>query len=111
MTCGVNARGEAEIDIVKCKGCGTCAGGVSGAAIDLMHYRGSQLRRRSGAGGGISTSGNGTGILTVAHLFSCGHCGERRNPAISWMPDQVRHDNTILRPGITGVRRALRRRR
>ena len=45
----VNARGEAEIDIVKCKGCGTCAAECPARAIDLMHYRGSQLEAKIGA--------------------------------------------------------------
>jgi len=42
----VNARGEAEIDIVKCKGCGTCVAECPARAIDLMHYRGSQLEAK-----------------------------------------------------------------
>ena len=45
----VNVRGEAEIDIVKCKGCGTCAAECPARAIDLMHYRGSQLEAKIGA--------------------------------------------------------------
>ncbi len=45
----VNARGEAEIDIVKCKGCGTCVAECPARAIDLMHYRGSQLEAKLGA--------------------------------------------------------------
>jgi heterodisulfide reductase subunit A2 len=45
----INARGEAEIDIVKCKGCGTCAAECPARAIDLMHYRGSQLEAKIGA--------------------------------------------------------------
>ena len=45
----VNAKGEAEIDIVKCKGCGTCAAECPARAIDLMHYRGSQLEAKVGA--------------------------------------------------------------
>jgi heterodisulfide reductase subunit A len=39
-------RGEAEIDIIKCKGCGTCAAECPARAIDLMHYRGSQLEAK-----------------------------------------------------------------
>jgi heterodisulfide reductase subunit A-like polyferredoxin len=42
----VNVRGEAEIDIVKCKGCGTCAAECPARAIDLMHYRGSQIEAK-----------------------------------------------------------------
>jgi len=50
----VNARGEAEIDIVRCKGCGTCAAECPARAIDLMHFRTSQLEAKVGAlvGGG-----------------------------------------------------------
>ncbi|MDO9585038.1 MAG: FAD-dependent oxidoreductase, partial [Syntrophales bacterium] len=32
----INAKGEAEIDIIKCKGCGTCAAECPARAIDLM---------------------------------------------------------------------------
>jgi heterodisulfide reductase subunit A-like polyferredoxin len=39
----INARGEAEIDIIKCKGCGTCAAECPARAIELMHFRSSQL--------------------------------------------------------------------
>ncbi len=45
----VNVRGEAEIDIIKCKGCGTCAAECPARAIDLMHYRGSQLEAKIAA--------------------------------------------------------------
>jgi len=45
----VNVRGEAEIDIVRCKGCGTCAAECPARAIDLMHFRTSQLEAKVGA--------------------------------------------------------------
>jgi heterodisulfide reductase subunit A-like polyferredoxin len=45
----VNARGEAEIDIVQCKGCGTCAAECPARAIDLMHFRTGQLEAKVGA--------------------------------------------------------------
>ncbi len=45
----INAKGEAEIDIIKCKGCGTCAAECPARAIDLMHFRGSQLEAKVGA--------------------------------------------------------------
>ncbi len=45
----INAKGEAEIDIIKCKGCGTCAAECPARAIDLMHFRGSQLEAKLGA--------------------------------------------------------------
>jgi len=45
----VNVRGEAEIDIIKCKGCGTCAAECPARAIDLMHFRTSQLEAKVGA--------------------------------------------------------------
>ena len=45
----VNARGEAEIDIIQCKGCGTCAAECPARAIDLMHFRTGQLEAKVGA--------------------------------------------------------------
>jgi len=45
----VNVHGEAEIDIIKCKGCGTCAAECPARAIDLMHFRTSQLEAKVGA--------------------------------------------------------------
>ncbi len=39
----INEKGEAEIDISKCKGCGSCAAECPAKAIDLMHYRDEQL--------------------------------------------------------------------
>ena len=45
----VNVHGEAEIDIIKCKGCGTCAAECPARAIDLMHFRTSQLEAKIGA--------------------------------------------------------------
>jgi heterodisulfide reductase subunit A-like polyferredoxin len=44
----VNVHGEAEIDIVKCKGCGTCAAECPARAIDLMHFRTGQLEAKIG---------------------------------------------------------------
>ena len=45
----VNIHGEAEIDAVLCKGCGTCVAECPARAIDLMHFRGSQLEAKVGA--------------------------------------------------------------
>ncbi|MEK7827321.1 MAG: 4Fe-4S binding protein, partial [Thermodesulfobacteriota bacterium] len=45
----VNMHGEAEIDAVLCKGCGTCAAECPARAIDLMHFRGNQLEAKIGA--------------------------------------------------------------
>jgi heterodisulfide reductase subunit A-like polyferredoxin len=45
----VNVKGEAEIDIIQCKGCGTCAAECPARAIDLMHFRTSQLEAKVGA--------------------------------------------------------------
>jgi len=45
----VNVRGEAEIDIIKCKGCGTCAAECPARAIDLMHFTTGQLEAKVGA--------------------------------------------------------------
>ena len=39
----INAKGEAEIDLAKCKGCGSCAAECPARAIELMHFRDSQL--------------------------------------------------------------------
>jgi heterodisulfide reductase subunit A-like polyferredoxin len=39
----INAKGEAEIDLVKCKGCGSCVAECPARAIELMHFRDSQL--------------------------------------------------------------------
>jgi heterodisulfide reductase subunit A len=39
----VNAKGEAEIDLAKCKGCGSCAAECPARAIELMHFRDGQL--------------------------------------------------------------------
>jgi heterodisulfide reductase subunit A len=39
----INAKGEAEIDLAKCKGCGSCVAECPARAIDLMHFRDRQL--------------------------------------------------------------------
>jgi heterodisulfide reductase subunit A-like polyferredoxin len=39
----INIEGEAEIDLAKCKGCGTCVAECPARAIELMHFRDSQL--------------------------------------------------------------------
>ena len=39
----INAKGEAEIDLSKCKGCGSCAAECPARAIELMHFRDPQL--------------------------------------------------------------------
>jgi heterodisulfide reductase subunit A2 len=45
----INAKGEAEIDISKCKGCGSCAAECPARAIELMHFREDQLEEKSRA--------------------------------------------------------------
>ena len=45
----MNLQGEAEIDMVRCKGCGTCVAECPARAIDLMHFRDSQLEAKVGA--------------------------------------------------------------
>jgi heterodisulfide reductase subunit A-like polyferredoxin len=45
----INAKGEAEIDLAKCKGCGSCAAECPARAIELMHFRDSQLWAKSQA--------------------------------------------------------------
>ncbi|MGD0918512.1 MAG: FAD-dependent oxidoreductase, partial [Thermodesulfobacteriota bacterium] len=35
----INAKGEAEIDLSKCKGCGSCAAECPAKAIELMHFQ------------------------------------------------------------------------
>jgi heterodisulfide reductase subunit A-like polyferredoxin len=39
----INAKGEAEIDLAKCKGCGSCAAECPARAIELMNFRDPQL--------------------------------------------------------------------
>ncbi|MDZ4165428.1 MAG: FAD-dependent oxidoreductase [Smithellaceae bacterium] len=45
----INASGEAEIDILQCKGCGSCVAECPARAIDLLHFRDSQLVAKSRA--------------------------------------------------------------
>ncbi len=45
----INAKGEAEIDVSKCKGCGSCAAECPARAIELMHFRSDQLEAKSQA--------------------------------------------------------------
>jgi len=42
----INPRGEAEIDIAKCKGCGSCVAECPARAIELMHFRSHQLEEK-----------------------------------------------------------------
>jgi heterodisulfide reductase subunit A len=42
----INAKGEAEIDLAKCKGCGSCVAECPARAIELMHFRNSQLEAK-----------------------------------------------------------------
>jgi heterodisulfide reductase subunit A-like polyferredoxin len=42
----INAKGEAEIDLAKCKGCGSCAAECPAKAIELMHFRDCQLEAK-----------------------------------------------------------------
>jgi heterodisulfide reductase subunit A-like polyferredoxin len=39
----INVKGEAEIDLAKCKGCGSCAAECPARAIELMHFTDPQL--------------------------------------------------------------------
>jgi len=39
----INVKGEAEIDVAKCHGCGCCAAECPAKAIELGHYRDEQL--------------------------------------------------------------------
>src|SRR4030043_1532289 len=41
-----NAKGEAEIDPAKCKGCGGCVAECPAMAIDLMHFKENQLEAK-----------------------------------------------------------------
>jgi heterodisulfide reductase subunit A-like polyferredoxin len=45
----INARGEAEIDLANCKGCGSCVAECPARAIELMHFRDRQLWAKSQA--------------------------------------------------------------
>jgi len=42
----INAKGEAEIDLVKCKGCGSCVAECPARAIELMHFQSHQLEEK-----------------------------------------------------------------
>ncbi len=42
----INAKGEAEIDLVKCKGCGSCVAECPARAIELMHFKENQLEAK-----------------------------------------------------------------
>jgi len=50
----INAKGEAEIDVAKCKGCGSCVAECRGScvaecpakAIELMHFKQDQLQAK-----------------------------------------------------------------
>ena len=42
----INAKGEAEIDVSKCKGCGSCVAECPAKAIELMHFRDRQLQAK-----------------------------------------------------------------
>jgi heterodisulfide reductase subunit A-like polyferredoxin len=45
----INAKGEAEIDLAKCKGCGSCVAECPARAIELMHFQTQQLEAKTGA--------------------------------------------------------------
>jgi heterodisulfide reductase subunit A-like polyferredoxin len=45
----INIKGEAEIDLAKCKGCGSCAAECPARAIELMHFRDPQLWQKAKA--------------------------------------------------------------
>jgi heterodisulfide reductase subunit A len=42
----INAKGEAEIDPAKCKGCGGCVAECPAMAIELMHFKEKQLEAK-----------------------------------------------------------------
>ena len=50
----INLQGEAEIDLAKCHGCGSCAAECPAMAIELMHFKESQLWAKAKA---LTTSG------------------------------------------------------
>ncbi|MDR0842803.1 MAG: FAD-dependent oxidoreductase [Acidobacteriota bacterium] len=39
----INEKGKAEIDLAKCKGCGSCSADCPARAIDLLHFKDTQL--------------------------------------------------------------------
>jgi heterodisulfide reductase subunit A-like polyferredoxin len=45
----INIQGDAEIDPAKCHGCGSCSAECPARAIDLMHFRDSQLWGKANA--------------------------------------------------------------
>jgi heterodisulfide reductase subunit A-like polyferredoxin len=45
----INIEGAAEIDVAKCKGCGSCMAECPAMAIELMHFRESQLWAKANA--------------------------------------------------------------
>ncbi len=45
----ININGEAEIDVAKCKGCGSCSAECPAMAIELMHFREAQLWEKAKA--------------------------------------------------------------
>ena len=45
----INVKGEAEIDLAKCKGCGSCVADCPARAIELMHFRDHQLQAKCSA--------------------------------------------------------------
>jgi heterodisulfide reductase subunit A-like polyferredoxin len=42
----INVKGEAEIDLAKCKGCGSCVAECPARAIELMHFQSHQLEEK-----------------------------------------------------------------
>jgi heterodisulfide reductase subunit A-like polyferredoxin len=45
----INLKGEAEIDVAKCHGCGSCSAECPAMAIELMHFREPQLWAKASA--------------------------------------------------------------
>jgi heterodisulfide reductase subunit A2 len=45
----INIKGEAEIDVAKCHGCGSCSAECPAMAIELMHFREPQLWAKANA--------------------------------------------------------------
>jgi heterodisulfide reductase subunit A-like polyferredoxin len=50
----INIEGAAEIDVAKCKGCGSCSAECPAMAIELMHFREPQLWAKANA---LTTAG------------------------------------------------------
>ena len=59
----INAKGEAEIDLAKCKGCGSCAAECPARAIELMHFQGLSVA------GQVSSPCHGNNAKRMKYIF------------------------------------------